>query len=344
MPLVDIRPYLEDSRRKKYALGCFNVFDTETLEGVIEAAVNKRTPVVCAIYEPQFKYGDLESFTDLIKNIASKTDIPVILHLDHATELASIVRAIKLGFTAVMFDGPVGASFEEKVEKTKRAVEIAHLAGATVEAELGYITRVGVDEKASQENIANPKLAKEFIESTGIDILAPAIGSVHGMGEQKATLNLDLLSQISLSTDCYLSLHGGSGVADPIVQKAIDLGINKASVYTKISNRAMERVKEILLTSKGDISVILNEVRNAFREVVEDRLDVLRSVNICDPASGTCHYCTSEKYCVSKASRPQVSDSQPHIKSSAIGNISNRTYEDIVNNISSLVTDYVRNK
>ena len=188
MPLTDIRPYLEDSRKKKYALGCFNVFDTETLEGVIEAAVNKRTPVVCAIYEPQFKYGDLESFAELIKNVASKTDIPVILHLDHATELSSIVRAIKCGFTAVMFDGPVGASFEEKVEKTKKAVEIAHLAGVTVEAELGYITRVGVDEKASQENIADFKLAKEFIDSTGIDILAPAIGSIHGMSRTKSIL------------------------------------------------------------------------------------------------------------------------------------------------------------
>ena len=344
MPLADIRPYLEDSRRKKYALGCFNVFDTETLEGVIEAAVNKKTPIVCAIYEPQFKYGDLESFTDLIKSVASKTDIPVILHLDHATELSSIVRAIKCGFTAVMFDGPVGAGFEEKAEKTKKAVEIAHLAGATVEAELGYITRVGVDERTSQENIADPKLAKEFIESTSIDILAPAIGSIHGMGEQKATLNLDLLGQIAASTNCYLSLHGGSGVDDIIVRKAIDLGINKASVYTRLSNRAVERVKDSLSTGGGDISAILNEVRNGFREVVEDRLEVLRSVNVCDPVNNTCHYCTSDKYCISKVPKPVASEDQSYVKSSIIGNVSNRTYEDIMNNISSLIADYVRNK
>ena len=344
MPLTDIRPYLEDARRKKYALGCFNVFDTETLEGVIEAAVNKKTPIVCAIYEPQFKYGDLESFTDLIKNVAAKTDIPVILHLDHATELSSIVRAIKCGFTAVMFDGPVGASLEEKVEKTKRAVEIAHLAGATVEAELGYITRVGVDERASKENIADPRLAKEFIDSTGIDILAPAIGSIHGMGEQKATLNLELLSQIAASTNCFLSLHGGSGVDDLIVQKAIDLGISKASVYTRLSNRAIERVRERLSISNGDISEILNEVRNGFREVVENRLEILRSVNVCDPADNSCHYCNSDRYCVSKTAIPAFPTTQPYIKSSVIENMSNRTYEDILNNVSSLLADYIRNK
>jgi ketose-bisphosphate aldolase len=344
MPLTDIRPYLEDSRRKKYALGCFNVFDTETLEGVIEAAVNKNTPVVCAIYEPQFKYGDLESFTDLIKSVASKTDVPVILHLDHATELSSIVRAIKYGFTAVMFDGPVGASFEEKAEKTKKAVEIAHLAGVTIEAELGYITRVGVDEKASSENMADPKLAKEFIESTGIDILAPAIGSIHGMGEQKATLNLDLLSQIAASTDCYLSLHGGSGVDDYLVQKAIDLGINKASVYTRLSNMAIERIKESLSNGMGEISAILNEVRNGFREGVENRLEVLRSVNVCDPVSGNCHYCNSDKYCISKTSIPAFTEKQSYAKSSVIGSMSGRTYEDVMNNVSSLIADYIRNK
>ncbi len=343
MPLTDIKPFLEDARKKKYALGCFNVFDTETLEGVIEAAVNKKTPIVCAIYEPQFQQSDLESFTTLIKDVASKTDIPVILHLDHATELSSIVRAIRYGFTTVMFDGPVGASFEEKVEKTKIAVEIAHLAGVTVEAELGYITRVGVDERTSQENIADPKLAKEFVAKTGIDILAPAIGSIHGMGEQKASLNLDLLKQIADSVDCYLSLHGGSGVDDLIVQKSIDLGINKASVYTRLSNRAIERVKESLLANHGDISAILNEVRNGFREIVEERLEVLRSVNICGNGQfkDICHYCTSDKFCISQSSKP-INASYP--VSSEAGSLSDSTYESIINIISTTIVDYIKNK
>ena len=155
---------------------------------------------------------------------------------------------------------------------------------------------------------------------------------------------MDLLSQIAQGTDCYLSLHGGSGVDDLIVQKSIDIGINKASVYTKLSNRAIERVKESLSTGMGEISAILNEVRNGFREIVENRLEVLRSVNICDLASGTCNYCNSDRYCVSKTAIPAFGARQPDVKSSVIGNISDRTYEEIVNNVSSLITDYIRNK
>jgi ketose-bisphosphate aldolase len=352
MPLADLRPFLEDARKKKYCLGCFNVFDTQTLEGVIEAAVNKNTPVVAAIYEPQFKYGDLESFTDLIKAVAAKTDVPVILHLDHATEIKSIVRAVKYGFTAVMFDGPVGASFEEKVEKTKQAVEIAHLAGATIEAELGYITRVGFDDKASNENIADPKLAREFVESTGIDILAPAIGSVHGMGKQAANLDLDLLQKIAASTNVYLSLHGGSGVDDSIVRKAIDLGINKASVYTRLSNLAIDRVKSILESGQGEISAVLNEVRCGFREAVENRLEVFRSVDICRYSENgySCHYCDSDRYCIHRSSKPfesrssNFSGSDFSIKSSVLPGASQHTYESMLDNISSIIAGYIKNK
>jgi ketose-bisphosphate aldolase len=352
MPLADLRPFLEDARKKKYCLGCFNVFDTQTLEGVIEAAVNKNTPVVAAIYEPQFKYGDLESFTNLIKAVASKTDVPVILHLDHTTEIKSIVRAIKYGFTAVMFDGPVGASFEEKVEKTKQAVEIAHLAGATIEAELGYITRVGLDDRESKENIADPKLAREFVESTGIDILAPAIGSVHGMGKQEADLNLDLLQQIAASTNVYLSLHGGSGVDDSRIQKAIDLGINKASVYTRLSNLAVDRVKSILGSGQGEISAILNEVRRGFREGVENRLEVFRSVNICryGESGYSCHYCDSDRYCIHRSSKPfeskasNFSGNDFSVKSSVLPGVSPRTYEGMLDNISGIIANYIKNK
>jgi|GEM_PF-328302 len=352
MPLADLRTFLEDARKKKYCLGCFNVFDTQTLEGVIEAAVNKNTPIVLAIYEPQFKYSDLESFTDLIKTVAAKTDVPVILHLDHTTELKSIVNAIKCGFTAVMFDGPVGASFEEKVEKTRKAVEIAHLSGATVEAELGYITRVGFDDKASGDNIADPKLAKEFVESTGIDILAPAIGSVHGMGKQGAALNLDLLSQIASSTNVYLSLHGGSGVDDSVVQKAIDLGINKASVYTRLSNLAIDRVRNILGAGQGEISAILNEVRIGFREAVENRLEVFRSVNICryGESGYSCHYCGSERYCIHKTTEPfenktsNFEGSGFSVKSSGVPGASQHTYENMLDNISGIITNYIKSK
>ncbi|MBA7484981.1 D-tagatose-1,6-bisphosphate aldolase subunit GatY [subsurface metagenome] len=301
MPLAELKPFLEDSRKKRYALGCFNVFNLETLEAVIEGALNFNTPIVCAIFEPQLKHSDLESFSVLIKDIAGKIPIPVILHLDHAEKMDTIIRAIRCGFTAVMYDGPPGIKFEEKIEKTKQVVEIAHSVGVTVEAELGYITRVGLDEKTVKENLADPELAREFVEATGIDILAPAIGSVHGMGSQEATLDLDILQKIRNKTDCYLSLHGGSGVDDFIVGKSIDIGINKASVYTRLSNNAVKRIKNNL-NGAPELSQIMTAARDGFREMVEDRLAVLRSKDICSFETNICSIYSYKCY-TSKGSR-----------------------------------------
>jgi len=298
MPLAGLKPFLEDARRKKYALGCFNVFNIETLEAVIVGALNFKTPIVCAVYEPQFKYTDLESFSVLIRDIAGKIPIPIILHLDHAEKMDTIIRAIRCGFTAVMYDGPPGIKFEEKLERTKQVVEIAHSVGVTVEAELGYITKVGQDEKTMRENLADPDLAREFVEATGIDILAPAIGSVHGMSNQEATLDLDTLQKIRNKTDCYLSLHGGSGVDDSIVRKSIDIGINKASVYTRLSNNAVKRIKNNL-NGAPELSQIMAAARDGFREMVEDRLAVLRSKDICNFETNIYSVCSS-KYCTSK--------------------------------------------
>jgi fructose/tagatose bisphosphate aldolase len=170
MPIASLKPFLEDARRDKYCLGCFNVFNVETLEGVVEAAINLKTPVVCAVYEPQLKYSNLETFSNLVKDISNKVNVPLILHLDHATEISSIVNAIKCGFTSLMYDGPIGLSFEEKIKKTKQVKvwknltlnlmelnslesvkkdpieDIVHSVGLIAEAEVGYITRLGLDE------------------------------------------------------------------------------------------------------------------------------------------------------------------------------------------------------
>jgi ketose-bisphosphate aldolase len=288
MPIANLRPFLEDAKKNRYCLGCFNVFNVETLEGAVEAAINLQTPVVCAVYEPHLKYSDLGTFTNLVKDISNKVNVPLILHLDHATEISSIINAIKCGFTSLMYDGPIGLDFEEKIKRTKQVVDIVHSVGLMVEAEVGYITKVGLDEGSVGANLTNAKMAVEFVERTGVDVLAPAIGTIHGLKEQKASLNLDLLKQIRQLTDCFLSLHGGSGVDDSIVQQAIDCGINKVSVYTRISTVAVRRLKELLLKDSPDLAIILNEVRNGYREMIENRLAVFKSINICSFRQNIC--------------------------------------------------------
>ncbi len=298
MPLANIKPFLEDAKANKYAIGCFNVFNIETLEGVIEAAVKKRSPIVIAVYEEHFKYSDLATFSNLVKDISDKVDIPVILHLDHAEEISTIINAIKCNFTSFMFDGPPGIPFKEKIEKTRRVVEIVHSIGLTVESELGYISRVG--EKYRKEDITDPQLVEEFVNNTGIDILTPSIGSVSGMSDQTANLNFNLLKEIKSKTNCHLSLHGTSGLSKKTIREAIDIGINKIVLYTRISNFAVNKIKTLVNEDGSlDLPILMNEVRKSFREMVEDRLEVYRCKNICKPETNICNLCSSSssKYC-----------------------------------------------
>ena len=279
MPLVRLKPLLEDAKKNKYCIGSFNVFNIETLEGVIEAAVNADSPVICGVYEPHMKYSSIELFSNLVKDYANKVNIPVVLHLDHAEEMASVVNAVKCGFTSIMYDGPRGISYKEKIDRTKKVVEIAHSIDLTVESEIGRVTRVGVDDWKVNENKTDPEMAREFVEETGIDILAPAVGSISGMGEQGAVLDLGLLEQIKEKTGCFLSLHGGSGVDDSVTRKLIDTGINKASVYTRISNIAVNRMGDLLKKGVPDLFGMMSVARDVFREMVENRLDVFGSKN-----------------------------------------------------------------
>jgi ketose-bisphosphate aldolase len=296
MPLVNLKLYIEDARKNNYALGCFNAFNMETLDGIIKAAEDLNSPVICAIYEPHFKFGNLEQFSVLVREAAGKTSIPVIMHLEYASDLSSVINAIKWGFGSVMFVGREGMNFEEKIEQIKKAADISHSAGLLIESEISEMVKVknhAVTGSSNQTGVAgktflskeemetnNANTALEFIRKTSIDILSPDIGSVHGMvGSQKATLNLDLLKEIRSGTDCYLSLHGGSGVDDIVVKAAINIGLNKMSVYSKNANYAIERIKKYLDTGSKDLTVLTNEIRIGFREMVTDRLKVFGSSN-----------------------------------------------------------------
>ncbi len=276
MTLVNLKYLIEDARQNKYSLGCFNVFNTESLEGTMSAAINMKSPVVLAIYKPHFKYSNLESFTVLARKVANMMDIPVALHLEYATSLKEIVKAIRYGFTSLMFVGPGDINLEEKIELTKKAAEIAHNGGLLLESEISRMVSAGKDSKS---NGASLEQTIEFVDKTGIDILSPDIGSVHGLTEGKTTLNLNLLEKINAHANCYLSMHGGSGVDDETIRKAINLGICKSSVFSLISKTAVNRIKTAT-ASNPDIVSLSNETRKGFKEAIENRLEVFGSKNI----------------------------------------------------------------
>jgi ketose-bisphosphate aldolase len=343
MPIANLKPFLDDARTNKYCIGSFNVCNIETLEGVIEAAINMKTPVVCAVYEPQLKFSNLEIFSNLVKDVSDKVNVPVILHLDHATEISSIVNAIKYGFTSIMYDGPPGLDFQEKINRTKKVVEIAHSVGLMVEAEVDYITRIGQDKNISGANLTNAEIAQEFVELTGIDILAPAIGSIHGLIEGKATINLELLKNIKERTNCYISMHGGSGISDETMREAINIGLNKASVYTYISHVAIQKLKNLIDKESLDLTLILNEIREGFKEVVENRLKTFRSVNICSFQPNVCQFSFISGYIDTNTQKTNISLEDSLLKTTGFSKLNDKDkYNIIINQITQQVIENLK--
>ncbi|MCL5985123.1 MAG: class II fructose-bisphosphate aldolase [Actinobacteria bacterium] len=294
MGLVNLDQILANAKSDGYAVGSFNVINVETLEGVMDAANQSRSPVIVAIYEGHFPgWVSIEMFTRMVSRVAERVSIPVTLHLDHAQTLDSIIKAIKCGFTSVMFDG-FDLSYEEKVEQTKEVVKIAHAIGCTVEAELGHVSRVGQTSKHTMGVLADPDIAEDFAQKTGVDILAVSIGNVHGMAEQTTSLQIERLIQIRKQVGCYLSLHGGSGVSNDEFRRAIQNGINKISYFTRLTLSAIDRIKKTLAREDNVIlTELMGELRESFRDSVIDRIALFGSSGVCTKANSLCAKCAS---------------------------------------------------
>ncbi len=280
MTLYDnLKPLLVDARSNGYAVGSFNVFNMESLLGIIDAAVQKQSPVIVAITESHMEYLDLESFMPMARELARRAPVPVGLHLDHARSLEVISRALRAGFSSVMYDG-YQLPYETKVEDTKLVVRLAHAVGVTVETELGHVGRIGTEGMLESGELADPEVAGDFVQRTGVDVLAVAVGSTHSMDSPEAGLDLDRLKLIADSCDCYLSLHGGSGISVPHLRSAVKLGVAKVSVFTKLASTALGYAREYLSThDDANWPDMTQQARVGFRIAVEEQIDRLGSVN-----------------------------------------------------------------
>lgn len=231
MALISLADGLAHARQQGYALGAFNVLDSHFLRALFAAAKQERSPFIINIAEVHFKYVSLDSLVEAVKFEAARHDIPVVLNLNHGLHFESVVRALRLGFSSVMFDGST-LSYEENVRQTREVVKMCHAVGVSVEAELGA---VGGDEggalygEADSAKFTDPAIAREFVDSTGIDALAVAIGNAHGKYKGEPKLDFDRLSAISQQTGIPLVLHGGSGISDADFRRAISLGIHQST-------------------------------------------------------------------------------------------------------------------
>ncbi|MCD6462423.1 MAG: class II fructose-1,6-bisphosphate aldolase [Thermotogae bacterium] len=230
MAYVNTKEILDKANKEFYAVPAFNINNLEFFHAIVEGAVEERAPLIIETSEGAIKYagnGDpfrgAKFFVDLVKGYAESVDIPISLHLDHGKNFSFIVAAIKAGYTSVMIDASE-FPFEENVERTAEIVKIAHAAGVSVEAELGRLKgvedNVSVDERDAV--LVNPDEAGRFVELTGVDFLAPAIGTSHGAFKFKGEAKLDFerLKKVKELTGLPLVLHGASSVPEDLVELA----------------------------------------------------------------------------------------------------------------------------
>jgi len=244
--MVAMKSLLEEAQKRKYAIGSFNVYNYETIRGVIDAASDERVPVIVAFGERYLENMGLAEVASVTRDLCAGAGVPVVLHLDHCKSFDHIVQAVQAGFTSVMYDGS-SLPYEENAATTHEVTRLAHAAGVSVEAELGAI---GLGDRSNEEEASqiytDPGQARDFVSRTGIDALAVSIGTVHGLYKGEPKINIDILKEICRIVQIPLVLHGGSGTPEEIIRQCIQNGICKINVNTEISAHVVDKLRELL--------------------------------------------------------------------------------------------------
>lgn len=246
MPLVRSKELLLDAQKNHYAIGAFNVENMEMMQAVIAAAEAENTPVILQTTPSTLKYADTSLYCAMAKAIAENTFVPVAIHLDHGSSAELCEKAAKDGYTSLMIDGSK-LPLEQNIGLTKKVVEMAKTYSVcpSIEAELGKLggKEDDVEVKEGEDSCTDPKEAIQFVEKTGIDSLAVAIGTAHGFYKGTPKLEFERLAQIRDNVDVPLVLHGSSGISDEDVIKAISLGICKVNFATELRVAYSDAVK-----------------------------------------------------------------------------------------------------
>lgn len=271
--LVRLKEILQIAESKKCAIGAFNTPNLESLTAVIDAAERKKLPVIImhAQVHEEMKIARLDTIGEIMLIMADKANVPVCVHLDHGTDLGYIKKALDIGFTSVMYDGSL-LSVEENCANTCIAVETAYRYGASVEAEIGSMGSRESGESDSEGVYTDPEDAKKFAESTGIDALACAFGTAHGIYLKKPQLDFARLDKIHSLVHIPLVMHGGSGVSYDDYKRVIKSGIRKINYYTYMAKTGGDGVARLSdKTMYHDIAVA---AKNAMEE------DVIKAISI----------------------------------------------------------------
>lgn len=282
MPTV--QEILEKARQGGYALGAFNAGDLEIVKGVIQAGVELQSPLIIETSPGETKFFGPKNFDCVIENFKKETGLPILANLDHALSLEEAQKGIESGFELIHFDGS-SLPYEENVKTAKVLVEQAHQKGILVEGEVDKILGESAPHKEDAESIqaggnyTDPEKAAEFVSQTGVDILAVFIGNLHGTYRQPPKLDFERLKMVANKLSCFLSLHGGSGLPEEDIKKAIQVGkIVKININTELRIAYRETLENVLKGSEEvAIYKIMPPVIAAVQKVVEEKIHLFGS-------------------------------------------------------------------
>ena len=288
--LVSLKELMEDAEKGGYAVGAFNVSNLESLMAIMQAAEETGRGVILNYAEVHAPFLSMEQAALIMLDAAKKAKVPVCVHLDHGSSMESCIQAIRLGFTSVMLDASA-EDYETNVRETKEIVRLAHSVGVTVEAELGHIfsSDMGLAESpkeaetlesfdSAEDVYTDPATAKDFVERTGVDVLAIAFGTTHGIYTKKPKLDLERITKIKESVDIPFVMHGGSGLSKEEFQTAIQNGIRKINYYTYMTLAGGRAVKEALDQKSPDENIFFHDIPmiavEAMKENVKEAIQV----------------------------------------------------------------------
>lgn len=293
--LVNLNDVLRPAREHRYAVGLFNAVNLELARGIINAAEATRSPVIMGTAEVLLPYGPLEEVSYYLIPMAKKASVPVVVHLDHGLSYDLCIKALKLGFSSIMYDCSTD-SYEENVRKVKEMADIAHSYGATIEGELGH---VGDNEGSAEGSshladpsafFTDPKMSKDFVDRTGVDALAIAVGNAHGAYKFPPKLDFERIRTIANTVDVPLVLHGGSGLSDSDFKRAIKEGISKVNIFTDINVAAVEaEFRKFQSMDKGIIDLIPAAVE-AVKQATTEKMKLFDSDGKADFSSSMSKY------------------------------------------------------
>ncbi|MDY4376379.1 ketose-bisphosphate aldolase [Pectobacterium brasiliense] len=279
--LISMTDILKPTREHRFAIGAFNVADSCFIRAVVEEAEATNTPAIISIHPSELEFVTDEFFA-YVRERTLRSPVPFVIHLDHGASIAHVLRAIQCGFTSVMIDGSL-LPYEENVALTTEVVKLAHAVGVSVEGELGTIGDTGttIEGGVSKVIYTDPEQAEDFVNRTGVDTLAVAIGTAHGIypKDLKPELQMHILRDISQRVSIPLVLHGGSANPDAEIAEAVTLGVGKINISSDMKFAYFQKAREILSRETWwDPNAIYPEPIKAAKEVIRYKMALFGSI------------------------------------------------------------------